>query len=72
MIRFRLANPAIREAAGRAANKRIREQCLWPKVAMDIAKFYFDLKGWEAIAGSTKKPNGRVMNTAVTKQRRTG
>ena len=36
MLRFLIANPAVREAAGRAAKKRIREQYLWPKVATDI------------------------------------
>ena len=30
-IRFLIATPVIREVAGRAAKKRIREQCLWPK-----------------------------------------
>jgi hypothetical protein len=38
----------------------------------DIAKVYFDRMGWEAVAESTKKPNGRVMNAAAAKQRRTG
>jgi glycosyltransferase involved in cell wall biosynthesis len=72
MLRFLIANPAIREAAGRAAKKRIREQYLWPKVAAEIEKVYFDLMGWEAVAESTKKPSGRVLNVADRSQRRTG
>ena len=72
MIRFLVANPVIREVAGRAAKKRIREQCPWPKVATDIEKVYFDPVGWEAVAESTKKPSGRVMNAAAAHQRRTG
>jgi hypothetical protein len=38
----------------------------------DIAKVYFERMGWEAVTESTKKPNGRVMNAAAAKQRRTG
>jgi hypothetical protein len=72
MIGFLIANPVIREVAGRAATKWIREQYLWPKVATDIEKVHFDLMGWEAVAESTKKSSGRVMNAAVANQRRTG
>jgi len=60
MIRFLIANPVI------------REQYLWPKVATDIGKVYFDPMGWEAVAESTKKPSGRVMNAAAANQRRAG
>ncbi len=72
MIRCLIANPVIREVAGRGAKKRIREQYLWPKVATDIEKVYFDPMGWEAVAESTKKPGGPVMNAAAANQRRTG
>jgi glycosyltransferase involved in cell wall biosynthesis len=41
-------------------------------LAPDIEKVYFDPVGWEAVAESTKKPSGRVMNAAAAHQRRTG
>jgi glycosyltransferase involved in cell wall biosynthesis len=72
MLHFLIANPVLRETAGRAAKKRIREQYLWPKVATDIEKVYFDLMGWEAVAESKKKPSGRVLNVADGSRRRTG
>jgi glycosyltransferase involved in cell wall biosynthesis len=46
-LRFLIENPAIREAAGKAAKNRIREQYQWQKVASDIEKAYFDLLGWK-------------------------
>jgi hypothetical protein len=39
MIRFRLANPVIRQAAGRAANRRIRKHYLRPKVVRIWRRF---------------------------------
>jgi glycosyltransferase involved in cell wall biosynthesis len=39
MIRFRLANPVIRHAARRAANRRIRKHYLWPKVVRILRRF---------------------------------
>jgi hypothetical protein len=39
MIRFRLANPVIRQAAGRAANRRIRKHYPWPKVVWILRRF---------------------------------
>jgi len=37
-LRFLIANPAVREAAGRAAKDRIRERYLWPRIADDIER----------------------------------
>jgi hypothetical protein len=39
---------------------------------MDIEKVYSDPVGREAVAESTKKSSGRVMNAAAAHQRRTG
>jgi glycosyltransferase involved in cell wall biosynthesis len=40
-LRFLIANPAVREGAGRMAKKRVEEQYQWQKVAEDIEKVYF-------------------------------
>jgi hypothetical protein len=37
-LRFLIANPAVREAAGRTAKRRIEEQYQWQKIAVDIEK----------------------------------
>lgn len=46
-MRFLIANPAGREAAGKTAKKRIEERHQWRKIARDIEKMYLQLMGWE-------------------------
>jgi len=43
-LRFLIAKRAVREAAGRAAKRRIREQYQWQKIA-DIEAAYFEMLG---------------------------
>ena len=59
-LRFLIANPAVREAAGQAAKVRIREQYLWHGIADNIEKVYFTLMGWRRPETPAKKPNKRV------------
>lgn len=59
-LRFLIANPAVREAAGRAARRRIEEQYQWQKIAADIEKAYFRLMGWEFAPTPAKKPSARA------------
>jgi glycosyltransferase involved in cell wall biosynthesis len=47
-LRFLIANPALREAAGRTARKRIEEQYQWQKIAKDIERAYFEILGLES------------------------
>ena len=42
-----MANPAVREAAGQAAKRRIEQQYQWQKIAADIEKAYFEMMGWK-------------------------
>jgi glycosyltransferase involved in cell wall biosynthesis len=37
-LRFLIANPAVRQAAGRTAKKRIEEQYQWQTIARDMRK----------------------------------
>jgi glycosyltransferase involved in cell wall biosynthesis len=55
-LRFLISNPALREAAGKAAKKRIREQYQWDRIAEDIENAYFDLLGWKHKSAPAKKP----------------
>src|SRR5579859_3889971 len=45
-LKFLIANPAIREAAGKAARQRIAGEYQWDKIAAEIEKAYFDVLGW--------------------------
>jgi len=47
-LRFLIANPAVRESAGRAAKQRIRERYLWEQIATDIERAYFAMMKWPA------------------------
>lgn len=55
-LKFLLANPAVREAAGKAAKRRIREQYLWDKIAADIERVYFDVLGWNQPEDVGRRP----------------
>ncbi len=59
-LRFLVANPVVREAAGRAAKTRIREHYQWHTIAADIEKAYFEMMGWELVETSAKKPSARA------------
>ena len=59
-LRFLLANQAVREAAGKAAKRRIEEQYQWQDIAGDIEKAYYAMLGWELVDGAAKKPSRRT------------
>jgi glycosyltransferase involved in cell wall biosynthesis len=54
-LRFLIANPAAREAAGRTATRRIEEQYQWQQIAADIEKIYLQLMGRELPRAPAKK-----------------
>ena len=58
-LRFLIANPAAREAAGRTAKKRIEEQYQWQAIAEGIEKVYFKMLGSEAAESPARKPSAR-------------
>ena len=59
-LRFLIANPAVREAAGRTARRRIEDQYQWPKVTAAIEKAYFEVMGWKWAEAPPKKPSVRA------------
>lgn len=55
-LQFLIANPAVREAAGKAAAKRAREQYQWKEISENIERAYFELCGKKAVEVLPKKP----------------
>jgi glycosyltransferase involved in cell wall biosynthesis len=44
-LRFLIANPDARKAAGQAARKRIEDHYQWQRIAEDIERSYFEILG---------------------------
>ena len=59
-LRFLIANPAVREAAGKTAKKRIEREYQWQRVAEDIERTYFKVLGSELEIAPAKKPSAKV------------
>jgi glycosyltransferase involved in cell wall biosynthesis len=59
-LRFLIANPAAREAAGRTARKRIAQEYQWQAIAEEIESVYFKIAERKAEGSAAKKPNARV------------
>lgn len=62
-LRFLITNPAVREAAGRTARKRIEQEYQWLTIAEEIEAAYFKILGRELPDAALKKPIVRA--TAV-------
>jgi glycosyltransferase involved in cell wall biosynthesis len=60
-LRFLIANPAVRQAAGEAAKRRIEELYQWQKVAEDIESAYFKVLALHPVAAPPKKPNTKAV-----------
>ncbi len=71
-LRFLIANPAVREAAGQAAKRRIWEHYQWPKIAEEIEEVYLEMMGSQMTGSTAKKPSGRVEALATATQRKEG
>jgi glycosyltransferase involved in cell wall biosynthesis len=67
-LRFLIANPAMRETAGRAARLRIQEQYRWPQIAVSIERAYFEVMGWEPARIPLKKPSGRAVEPTARRK----
>jgi glycosyltransferase involved in cell wall biosynthesis len=61
-LRFLIANPAVRKAAGAAAKHRIRERYQWDSIAQQIEEVYFETMGWKrAETSEARKPVAAVI-----------
>jgi len=70
-MQFLLANPAVREAVGQAARRRVREHYQWNKVAEDTEQVYFQALGWN-LSESARKPSANVQTASTSAQRKAG
>src|ERR1700678_343590 len=68
-MKFLLANPAVREAAGQAARRRISEHYQWSKVAENTERVYFQAMGRDLLE-SAKKPSVSVKTSPTSVQRK--
>jgi glycosyltransferase involved in cell wall biosynthesis len=64
-LRFLIANPAIREAAGRTARKRVEQEYQWAKIAEEIEAAYFKILGRRLPEAALKRPGARVTTASV-------
>ena len=71
-LRFLMANPAVREAAGQAAKRRVREHYQWSTIAAEIERVYFEMMGLELTAVPPRKPSEHVVAPPAATQRRAG
>ena len=71
-LRFLIANPAVRQAAGDAARRRIHEQYQWSTIASEIEKAYFQMMGRDVGGSTVKKLSGRATLPETRTERRTG
>jgi glycosyltransferase involved in cell wall biosynthesis len=71
-LRFLITNPAVREAAGHAARRRVREQYQWADIASQVEGFYFKMLGRKSTEILPRKPNERVATLAPAPQRKAG
>ncbi len=55
-LRFLIDNAVIREAAGKAARKRVEDHYNWSKLAKDVERVYYDVLGLQAPEPAQKKP----------------
>jgi len=73
-LRFLIANPSVREAAGRAARKRIEEHYQWQKIAEEIERSYFEILGKQLQVTGEKelKSATMIIGEGVAVRRRAG
>jgi glycosyltransferase involved in cell wall biosynthesis len=71
-LRFLIANPAIREAAGRNARKRIEEHYQWQQIAEEIEQVYLQVLGRMVADRTPKKPSARADSASPIPNRRAG
>jgi glycosyltransferase involved in cell wall biosynthesis len=71
-LKFLIANPTVREAAGRAARRRVMEHYQWSKVATEVERVYFQALGWEQRATAQAKPSTSVSDLPLDSTRLAG
>jgi len=55
-LRFLIKNPAVREAAGQMARKRVEEEYQWQRITEQIESTYFEILGRQPADSLARKP----------------
>ena len=73
-LRFLIANPEVREAAGRTARKRIEDHYQWQKIAEDIESAYLEILERKPATVPGKKPSSTaaISSEDLSLRRRAG
>ena len=73
-LRFLIANQLVRQAAGKAARKRVEQEYQWQKVAEGIERVYLKLLGVEPAQAPARKPSTKAAAVGESggAERRTG
>ncbi len=59
-----IAHPTVRNAAGEAARRRIRENYQWSRIAEEVEGVYFEVMGWNLPAAVPRKPSASAPQTS--------
>ena len=59
-LAFLVANPAVREAAGEAAKRRVQQHYQWSKISAEVERVYFEVMDWELPVSAPRKPSASV------------
>jgi glycosyltransferase involved in cell wall biosynthesis len=60
-LRFLIANPAVRQAAGKTAKNRVRDHYQWHTIAAEIEAAYFEMMNLTPAAAIPRKPSASVL-----------
>lgn len=73
-LKFLIANPAVREAAGRAAKQRVRDHYQWPAIAEAVERVYLRMmdRDSQPAAEPPRKPSASVMSQKNAAERKAG
>jgi len=71
-LRFLITNPTVREAAGEAAKRRVREHYQWGMIARQIEQIYLDMMGQPGLKAPEKKPSQPVATHSAMAEREAG
>ncbi len=73
-LRFLIANPLLREGAGRIARKKIEDQYQWQKIAEDIESAYLEILGKTRVRAEERMPSSPavISNENLAAKRRAG
>ena len=71
-LRFLIANPSVREAAGQSAKRRVREHYQWSSIAMEIERVYFEMLDRAKPSTAPRKPNQCEVPHSPSVERKAG